>query len=62
MAGKTNLAPALNEPHPVTEHFRVFLQEAAEEGEKLAAASRIIEKFDPTTEAFYDAGVAGSHE
>jgi len=55
MARKTNLAPVLNEPYPVTRHFRVLLQEVAEEGEKLAAAARIIERFDPRTEEYYDA-------
>jgi len=55
MARKTHLAPALTEPHPVTSTFRVLLQEVAEEGEKLAAASRLIETFDPRTEEFYDA-------
>jgi hypothetical protein len=55
MAKKTNLAPVLNDPYPVTRRFRVLLQEIAEESEKLAAANRIIERFGPTTEEYYDA-------
>lgn len=55
MRKRASLAPAVNEPHPVTRTFRILLQEVAEEGEKLAVASRIIEQFDPTTEEFYDA-------
>ena len=55
MIGKKKLAPVLNEPYPVTRHFRVLLQEVAEEAEKLAAASRVVDQFDPSTEDYYDA-------
>ena len=52
---KKKLSPAPNDPHPMTRHCRVFLEEVANEGIKLAAASHTIEHFDPTSEEFYDA-------